>query len=260
MKVAIVGDSFIDEYRFGKVERISPEAPVPIIDVERTEIRAGGALNVAINLMGLGIIPVVFTIIDDEFARDFDFEIISPKRCQSLRKTRIVAQRQQLLRIDEPSVYRPEDLEGILLPNPCDFEVIAFVDYDKGFIKGGKATIVDSKKKDLSVFKGTEILKINQFEFAEAKNPDFPQAFITRAEKGIDYYENGKFVENVPADVKEVIDVTGAGDTVMSILIFCLLNGIRNPRKMMELANKAAGIVISRFGTSAISLDELFDN
>jgi len=256
-KVAIVGDSFLDKYCIGEVNRISPEAPVPILDIIETEVRPGGALNVAKNLFGLGVEPVVFTIINENYIREFQFPIKSPGNCVSLIKTRFAALRQQLLRVDEPQVYRQEDLNRVEYPSFSEFDIIAFVDYDKGIINGGKATIVDTKKKDLSVFKGTQILKINKREYEEAQNKVFPQAFITQSEKGINYYKDSEFKMNVPANIKEVIDVSGAGDTVMAIFIYCLAIGLTKPQKMMELANKAAGIVISRFGTSTITLEEL---
>lgn len=257
-KVAIVGDSFLDKYCLGEVSRISPEAPVPVLDVIETEVRPGGALNVAKNLFGLGIEPIVFTIVDENYIKEFPFSIKSPQNCVSLYKTRFAALRQQLLRVDEPQVYREEDLGRVEYPKFSEFDIIAFVDYDKGVIKGGKATIVDTKKKDLSVFEGTQILKINkkEYEGAFCKNY-FPQAFITQSEKGINYYKDGEFRMNVPVNIKEVIDVSGAGDTVMATFIYCLAIGLTKPKKMMELANKAAGIVISRFGTSAITLEEL---
>lgn len=257
VKVAIVGDSFLDKYCIGDVNRISPEAPVPILDVTKTEIRPGGALNVAKNLYGLGIEPVVFTIIDEGYTQEFNFPIKSPKDCVSLVKTRFNALGQQLLRVDQPIAYIQEDLDRMEYPSFSEFDIIAFADYDKGTIKGGKATIVDTKKKDLSVFEGTQILKINRKEYGEASNKVFPQSFITQSEDGINYYKDGVFKENSPAKTMEVIDVSGAGDTVMAVIIYCLSIGLTNPQKIMELANKAAGIVISRFGTSTITLEEL---
>jgi rfaE bifunctional protein kinase chain/domain len=256
MNVAIVGDSFLDKYCFGEVNRISPEAPIPVLDVKRKEIRSGGALNVALNLHGLGIIPTVFTIIDEKIG-EFPFEIVSPIGCVSLEKTRFIAQNHQLLRVDEPQVYRDEDLKRMEYPLFSEFDIIAFVDYDKGIISGGKATIIDTKKKDLSVFEGTQILKINKKEYSESINNIFPQAFITQSEGGINYYENGKFIVNESANAKEVIDVSGAGDTVMAVVIYCLVNKINDPIKIMKLANKAAGVVISKVGTSAITLEEM---
>lgn len=255
MKVVIVGDSFKDRYCFGEVNRVSPEAPVPILDVKRTEVRAGGALNVAANLQGLGIEPVVFTIVDSDFADLFPFEISSPKDCVPLVKTRFVCQNQQLLRVDEPQVYRQEDL--MRMEYPVNQRFVAFIDYDKGTVKEGKATVVDSKKTDLSVFAGSEYLTVNQKEYVLAGEPSFPNAFVTKGENGIDYYRDGKFVKNVPACAREVADVTGAGDTVTAVLIYCLVNGITDPVRIMKLANKAAGIVISRFGTFAITLERL---
>ena len=200
---------------------------------------------------------MVFTIIDEDYAGEFPFPVKSPKDCLSLVKTRFNAGGQQLLRVDEPLVYRPEDLDRMERPSFSEFDIIAFADYDKGTIVGGKATIVDTKKKDLSVFKGTNILKINRKEYDEAFNADFPQSFITQSENGINYYKDGIFKDSAPAKAREVIDVSGAGDTVMAVIIYCLSIGLTNPQKIMELANKAAGIVVSRFGTSTITLEEL---
>ena len=171
MKVAIVGDSFTDKYYIGEVSRISPEAPIPILDVSEREQRPGGALNVANNLFHLGITPTVFTITDLKMP----FPIVAPSGCAPLIKTRFVGQKQQLLRVDSPVVYRKQDVKKMTFPTFNEFDIIAFVDYDKGVIGGGKATIVDSKKKDLSVFKGTEYLKINEKEWQRAKNRIFPK-------------------------------------------------------------------------------------
>jgi len=254
-KVAIVGDSFIDVYIFGRVERLSPEAPVPVLDVTHKEERGGGAMNVANNLYALGIEPVLFTISDMECP----YKVISPKNCTSLKKTRFIGNGFQLLRVDEPPRYLKEDLERAIYPDPDEFDLIAIVDYDKGLIKGGKATIVDSKKSDLDVFEGSEYLKVNEREFQKAVGKEvFKKIFVTKGSEGISYYEDGEWKFDEPTDAKEVIDVTGAGDTVMAVMIYCLINGITDPREMMRLANKAAGIVVSKFGTSVVSKEELF--
>jgi rfaE bifunctional protein kinase chain/domain len=251
MKVAIVGDSFTDRYCFGDVKRISPEAPIPILDVERYEERGGGAINVANNLYGLGIKPVLFTITDMKLP----YEVVSPVNSKPIIKTRFVSNKHQLLQVDEPPVYLQRDIERMVYPS--GFDIVAFIDYNKGIIKRGKATIVDTKKKDLSVFKGSKILKINRKEYEEAINKNFPEAFITKDKDGIDYYKKGKWICDSPAQPKEVIDICGAGDTVLSVIIYCLVNGISDPLKIMEISNKAAGVVISKFGVTTISLEDL---
>jgi len=254
MRVAIVGDSFTDKYRIGNANHISSEAPVLILDVDRVESRGGGVLNVANNLMGLGIVPTVFTITNLEF----DYPIISPPKCTPLVKLRLIAENYQLLRVDDPKVYLQKDIDRMRYPDFKDFDIIAFIDYNKGTIKGGKATIVDTKKNDLSVFKGSKFLKINKKEWNRVKNKNvFPKAFITKGPDGIDYYKDGQLLSSARNGVKEVVDVTGAGDTVMATMIYCLTQGINNPMEMMKLANKAAGIVISKFGTENITLKEL---
>ena len=257
-KVAIVGDSFIDNYIFGEVNRVSPEAPVPVLDVNHKEERGGGAINVANNLFALGVNLTLFTIT----SMKLPYEVVSPKGCTILKKTRYIGTlgsvRQQLIRVDEPKFYLKEDLKKMIYPSFDDFDIIAFVDYNKGIIKSGKATIVDSKKKDLSVFQGSEYLKVNLKEWNESTGGElFSKAFVTKGRKGIDYYENGKLKEKSLVKPKEVLDTTGAGDTVMATLIYCLVHRITDPIKMMELANKAAGIVVSKFGTSVVTREEL---
>jgi len=253
-KTAIVGDSFIDEYIYGKVDRVSPEAPVPVLDVTKHEQRGGGAINVANNLYSLGIDLTLFTIT----SMKLPYKVVSPKGVSDLKKVRFIGNNFQLLRVDEPPTYMKKDLKRVTYPSFDDFDIIVFVDYDKGIITGGKATIVDSKKKDLSVFEGTEYLKINRKEYSEAVNKEiFPNAFITQAEKGISFYEYGDFRKNIPTKVKEVIDVTGAGDTVMATIVYCLVEGITKPESIMELANRAARIVVGRFGTATITVNEL---
>lgn len=255
MKIALIGDSFIDEYVFGDVERIAPEAPIPVLDVLRREFKGGGVLNVANNLVALEVNFTLFTIT----SMKFPFPIVSPKSCTDLRKTRYIGNMQRLLRVDEPKFYLKKDLANMIYPHPRDFDIIAFADYNKGIIKGGKATIVDSKKKDLGVFAGSQILKVNRKEWDEADNGEiFSQAFVTNGKKGIDYFEYGSFRYNEPTNqIKEVIDTTGAGDTVLASMIYCLANGITNPKEMMGIANKAAGIKISKFGTAVVTLQEL---
>jgi bifunctional ADP-heptose synthase (sugar kinase/adenylyltransferase) len=251
MKIAIVGDSFTDRYVYGSVNRISPEAPIPILDVERTEDRGGGAINVANNLHALGISPTLFTITDMELP----YEVVSPKG-EALVKTRFIGNDYQLLRADKPIRYRQEDLDKMIYPE--GYDLVAFVDYNKGIIKGGKADIVDTKKKDLSVFWESDILKINQAEYLETFNNPFKRAFITMGKDGINYYQDSAML-NSPTQAQSVIDVTGAGDTVMATLIYCLASGITDPREMMRLANKAAGIVVGKFGTAVVTLKELYD-
>ncbi|MCK4307110.1 hypothetical protein KAW50_02660 [candidate division WOR-3 bacterium] len=254
IKIALVGDSFTDKYIFGEVHRLSPESPVPLLDVSREEIRGGGALDVANSLHGLGINFTLFTITE---LLDQSYEIVSPKRSVPLVKTRFVTENHHLLRVDSPNVYQQKDLNRMRYPKKEDWDIIVFIDYLKGIIKEGVATLVDTKKQDLSVFKGSRYLKVNQKEWENAFNKDFPEAFVTRGKYGIDYYSNGKFMMNLRNTAKEVIDVTGAGDVVMATIIYCLAHNINNPGDMMRLANTAAGISISKFGTPIVTLKEL---
>jgi D-beta-D-heptose 7-phosphate kinase/D-beta-D-heptose 1-phosphate adenosyltransferase len=257
MKIAIVGDSFTDKYCFGTVDRISPEAPIPILNVTKTELRGGGALNVANNLYSLGIKPTLFTI-TDVVEMEVPYTVISPLDCIPLVKTRFIGNHYQLLRADEPLRYEESDLKRLQYPKENDFDIIAFIDYNKGIINGGKATIVDSKKKDLSVFWGSEYLKVNDREFTESENAQlFPKVFVTKGEDGIEYHEAGKLIDSSPTLAKEVIDVVGAGDTVMAVMLYCLATGITDPRRMMKLANKGAAAAVSKIGTTVITPKDL---
>jgi len=257
MKIAILGDSFTDEYIFGEVERLSPEVPVPVLDVKRKETRGGGAILVADNLHGLGIDINLFTITNLKR----EYKIISPKGCSVLKQTRYIGNNLQLLRVDEPPHYLRQNLKELVYPTFDDFDIIVFVDYDKGIIDKGVATIVDTRERDLSVFEGSGILRMNQREFFDAYNHDvFEKAFITKGREGMDFYENGKFITNEPTRTKDVVDLSGAGATVTAVLAYCIVKGIREPKKIMELANKAAGITIGKLGTSPITYSELFND
>jgi len=255
MKVAIIGDSFTDEYVFGNVDRLSPEVPVPILDVKKREIRGGGAILVADNLYGLGVNFTLFTITNLKRP----YKIISPKGSSVLRQTRYVGNNLQLLRVDEPPCYLKKDLKRLVYPSFDDFEIIAFIDYNKGIITKGKASVVDTRERDLSVFSGSKILRMNQKEFSEAYNKEiFPEAYITAGKEGINFYKKGQFFFNEPAQVKEVVDISGAGATVTAVLIYCLVKGIQDPKKIMNLSNQAASITINKLGAIPITYSELF--
>jgi len=254
-KVLVIGDSFIDKYIFGNAERLSPEAPIPILNIEREEIRGGGAINVANNLYSLGLKPELYTITNFKAP----YKIISPKNITPIIKTRYICNKYQLLQADNLSKYCDDDLRKVKLPDFSNYDIVAFVDYNKGIITGGKATIVDTKKEDLSVFEGSQILKVNRNEYEKAYNKKhFKKSFITMDKDGIDYYEKDDFIYNDSAKVKDVIDICGAGDTVMAVIIYCLATGINDYKEIMKLANKAAGIVISKFGVNKIKYKELF--
>jgi len=254
MKIAVVGDTFLDEYIYGEVKRLSPEAPIPVFLPRKTEIRPGGAANVANNLFHLGLNPILYSIT----SLKLPFEVRSPIPCKDLKIIRYVSGIYTLLRVDEPEHYLRNDLNRMVYPNQKDFDIIAFIDYDMGIISGGSATIVDTMKTDLLLFKGSRILKVNNSEYSKTIHREiFPQAFITNGEKGINYYEYGKFLQNEPTQRIQVVDEIGAGDTVTAILIYCLAQGIKDPKVMMKLANKAAAKVISKFGTTPIEEKDL---
>ena len=255
-RIAIVGDSFTDIYCKGTVNRISPEAPVPVLDVGSWFSVGGGAVFVANLLHSLRVTPVLFTITD----LGLPYEVVSPKNCTPLKKTRFVCEGHQLLRADEPARYLEGDLIRMEYPDPKDFDIIAFIDYDKGVVKGGQATFVDTKKPDLSVFHGSRILKVNNKEFAASKNHDaFKEIVVTKGAEGMDYIKNGVVLDSHPSMAHEVIDVTGAGDVVSAIFLQCLADGIEDMSLIMKHANKAASIAVSKLGNYVISYDEIYN-
>lgn len=256
MKIALVGDAFTDEFIYGKEERIAQEGPCPIFDVIDEESRPGGVLNVANNLHGLGLDVTVFTITNLLVS---GVKIVTPSRCIPLVKRRYVVRKQYVFRADEPNVYRDCDIRRMEYPNVEDFDMIAFIDYNKGIVRGGKATVVHSKKKNLSVFEGSKYLVLNKKEWEFAQHRTFPIAFVTNGEHGIDAYQDGKFLIRHRVRQVEEVDAIGAGDTVMAVIIYCIAQGVDNPYTIMQFANKAASRVIQKFGTVPVSLRDLED-
>lgn len=254
MNIALVGDAFTDEFIYGTIERIAQEGSLPVFDVVEREYRGGGVLNVASNLLGLGYTSTVFTITNMLIP---GVEIVTPSHCIPLVKRRYVCNQQYKFRVDEPKVYYQPDLDKMEYPSFDDFDIIAFIDYDKGVIQKGIATIVDSKKKDLSVFTGSECLKINQKEWQSAMFKDFPKAFITKGSKGIDYYERGEFVTTATGLKVREIDAMGAGDTITAAIISCLAKGMKSPHAIIEFANQIASVVVQKFGTIAVELEKV---
>lgn len=248
-KIAIIGDGFTDRYVYGNVDRISPEAPVPVFDYLREESRGGGAINVANNLFAMGIIPTLFTITDLELP----YPVITPKNIVPIVKTRyIVNDRYQIMRVDSATKFRKEDIDRMERPTFNDFDIIVFSDYNKGILEGGVATIVDTKKKDLSVFKGSKYIKINKKEYESSFNHDAVEGvFVTLGEDGMKYVtkDGGKYC---PTTKSEIIDVTGAGDTALAAITYCLATGEEDIEKIMNYANKCSGEVVKKFGTSTI--------
>lgn len=297
-KILIFGDIILDRYIFGKVNRISPEAPVPVIKVEQEEFRLGGAANVASNVDKLGAGGLLLGISgDDLFAAVLDNlksngnHILKSDANKTLVKTRVISQRQQIVRIDreEPVVITPtieKQLKQEILDIPADGIIVS--DYAKGTLspalmqaliqKASSAQIpivVDPKPPNFDMYRGVDGITPNLSEARSISNKlirddneaaaavrsirnKFKSRFaiVTRGDRGITASEKGKQVFHLPAFSHEVYDVTGAGDTVVSVLVLALISGA-TLREAVALSNAAASIVVEKIGTSQVSVEEL---
>lgn len=297
-RVLVVGDAMLDRYWFGGVDRISPEAPVPVVQVQRTEERLGGAANVALNVQGIGAKPTLLTVIgDDEPGRalralldthGIETLLGHDPGLSTIVKLRVVGRSQQLIRIDFES--RPDhevlaQMQGAFERALPGHGVVLFSDYGKGglahitqMIEGaraaGKAVFVDPKGDHYQRYAGATVLTPNRAELAqamgawrdEAELARRAQAFrrelrlesllLTRAEEGMTLFDDHGAL-HVAAEARQVFDVTGAGDTVIATLAAMVAGGL-TLRQAVPIANRAAGIVVSRFGTAHARFEEVF--
>ena len=297
-RVLVVGDAMLDRYWFGAVERISPEAPVPVVRVTREEERLGGAANVALNVKTLGAQATLLTVVgDDEPARKLrqlleqqgvSALLGSDPQLYTIVKLRVIGRSQQLLRVDFENQPDHEILAALLgdyervLPG---HDAVLFSDYGKGGLThiprmlelaraAGKPVLIDPKGSDYSRYAGATVITPNRAELAqvigawssEAQLHERVQALrrthriealvLTRSEDGMSLFDEAGHVQ-VPAQAREVFDVTGAGDTVIATLAAMLGAGL-TLREAMPIANRAGGIVVGKFGTASVSFEELF--
>jgi len=305
LRVLIVGDVMIDSYIFGKVERISPEAPIPVVNVKRKEIRLGGAGNVAMNIKSLGGTAILCSVVgNDSDANDLVKLLIdndlptegiikSNERITTV-KQRVLAGSQHVVRIDSEMnglINADERFQLIkkanFLAESCD--VIIFEDYDKGaldaesikaivtFAKSkGIPTIVDPKKRNFLHYQGTDIFKPNLKELKEGLKIDFDSknldeiraavasAKLTLGVKGVflTLSENGVFIDfegethHIAAHLRSITDVSGAGDTVVSIAAMCLALQLA-PKVIAEMSNLGGGLVCEYMGVVPIEKEKL---
>lgn len=295
--ILVVGDAMLDRYWEGKVERISPEAPVPVLQVTRDFARAGGAANVALNLRALGSEVALLTLLgDDEAGRELArlmheqqvvLHAVGGSRHKTTQKIRCVALRHQLLRTDFEEPACDECVMSLmaacteLLPAPG---VVVLSDYAKGALRQsaelvdmalrrGCTVLVDPKGRDFTRYRGAWLLKPNEAETRVvvgewADEADFrarcerlraelrlDHLLVTRGERGMTLFcEAG--VSHLPAEVREVYDVSGAGDTVLAVLAHFVARGA-SAEEAVRWANKAAGVVVGKFGTASVTLAEL---
>ena len=305
LKALIVGDVMIDSYIWGKVERISPEAPVPVISITNKEIRLGGAANVAKNIAALGATPILCSVVGNDHdgksllglldSRGMDTRGIlqSDNRITTV-KERMLSSSQQLLRIDRETTKAldKKDKSGLLKKVEQlikEVDVIIFEDYDKGVLdkKLIKSivqlaqihhipTAVDPKKANFISYENVTLFKPNLKEIKEGLKLDFldddevaiseaskslrnkmavDKVFITRSEHGV-FISANEHQHFVPAHVRSISDVSGAGDTVISTASLCLALGL--PDKFIaELSNLAGGLVCEHLGVVSINKKEL---
>jgi rfaE bifunctional protein kinase chain/domain len=296
-RILVVGDAMLDRYWFGAVERISPEAPVPVVRVSREEERLGGAANVALNVRVLGAACTLLTVVGDDAAgarlrellqqRGVEAVLGTDPQLRTVVKLRVIGRSQQLLRIDFENTPDHEVLDQLLsefqrlLPA---HDLVLMSDYGKGGLAhvgrmielaraAGLPVLVDPKGSDFSRYAGATAITPNRAELAqvvggwsgEADLLDRAEALrrrlavqallLTRSEEGISLFDEGGHLR-LPTAAREVFDVTGAGDTVIATLATLLAGGLPM-RDAAVWANRAAGIVVSRFGTAAVTLAEL---
>lgn len=298
VRVLVAGDVMLDRYWFGEVGRISPEAPVPVVKVGRTQERPGGAANVARNAAALGARVELLSVVGrDEPARSLRrllrkdgiaAQLHEDASIATTVKLRVIARSQQLLRVD----FETAPSREVLASKLRDFErllkrvdVVVLSDYGKGGLAhiaamirlaraAGLPVLVDPKGDDYSIYRGATLITPNRAEFREVagswKNEGeltrkaerlrrelkADALLITRSEEGMTLYRDGDRL-HVPALAREVFDVSGAGDTVIATLGVMLGSGAALPRAV-EIANRAAGIVVGKFGTAVVHPEELF--
>jgi rfaE bifunctional protein kinase chain/domain len=298
-KIMVIGDLILDRYTVGKTERISPEAPVPVLHVDHEEQRLGGAANVAINLRSLGAEVSLLGRVGNDLAGhslqtildQFGISseaVYAQEGMTTPLKNRLIAQDQQLIRIDFENVTElcssletkileqlPRLLNGI--------DAVAISDYGKGFLSAkflqkiipmikekGIPIVSDPKGTDFTRYTGSTVLKPNLSEaIAVAKLPantplvdvaqkiqeetDVETLMITRSEKGISLFSKTLPERQFPVRVKEVRDVTGAGDTVLAVISLALANKMSIDHAS-ELSNLAAGLAVEHVGCACITI------
>ncbi|MFS2072608.1 bifunctional D-glycero-beta-D-manno-heptose-7-phosphate kinase/D-glycero-beta-D-manno-heptose 1-phosphate adenylyltransferase HldE [Pseudomonas sp. CT11-2] len=295
--VLVVGDVMLDRYWHGGTSRISPEAPVPVVKVEHIEDRPGGAANVALNIAALGAPASLVGVTGDDEAADSLVNSLKGAGVRALFqriahqptivKLRVMSRHQQLLRID---FEEPFATDALALGEQVDellegIKVLVLSDYGKGALKNhqvliqaararGIPVLADPKGKDFSIYRGASLITPNLSEFETIvggcadehelvskgaqlmHDLDLGALLVTRGEHGMTLLRPDHPALHLPARAREVFDVTGAGDTVISTLAAAIAAGEELPHAV-ALANLAAGIVVGKLGTAAISAPEL---
>lgn len=302
LNILIIGDVMMDSYVWGNIERVSPEAPVPVVKVTKKENRLGGAANVALNIQSLGARPIICAIVGDDqdgldLIRLMDSAnltkegILTVKGRQTTVKTRIIAHNQHIVRVDaETDTIIPNDTTRLVQERISEIiteqkiDAIIFEDYDKGLIseelitfvvdlanQKNIITVVDPKKRNFHFYKDVSLFKPNLKELREGLKTEVDPKSITQIESTVSLLrkqlnaksimltlsEHGVFIDNakehrlIPAHVRTIADVSGAGDTVIATVALCLASGL-DEFKSAAIANLAGGLVCEYVGVVPI--------
>jgi len=303
-RIAVVGDLMLDRYYWGSVARISPEAPVPVVEVESESTRLGGAANVANNVASLGGIPIMVGVIGNDeagkafqaLARDGGFPLegvlVDPARPTTV-KTRVIAHHQHVVRVDKEvkenvGEHIQEKVLDILRRHIGSLDAIIIEDYNKGVIvknlirelveialRSRKAITVDPKFNNFFEYKRVTVFKPNRKETEEAlgvrlhdqqsveqagrtliERLEPESVLLTLGENGMSLFERGGEATHVPTAARQIADVSGAGDTVISTLTMALAAGA-SIKEASSLANFAGGVVCGEAGIVPIDRDLL---
>ena len=309
LNVLIIGDVMVDSYLWGKVNRISPEAPVPIVSVEKKERRLGGAANVALNIQALGANPILCSVVGVDYEGQAFMELLKGQKLShkgilksrdriTTVKTRVIGNSSQLLRVDEEEetdIIPSETQQLITLISYIiqhdKIDVILFEDYNKGLITAkliskvvelakskGIPTCVDPKKKNFNFYKGVSLFKPNLKELREGIKMDvsgdninelqravssyrvkqkIETVLVTLAEKGV-ITNSRKVKEHLSAHVRSIADVSGAGDTVISVAALCRALDC-NDVLTAAIANLSGGLVCEQVGVVPINKEQLLE-
>lgn len=307
LRVLVIGDVMIDAYYWGRVDRISPEAPVPVVQVSKREHRLGGAANVALNVMSLGATPIVCAVTGDDekgalfadllFKRGFsDAGIFRSAERMTTVKTRIISGGHHLLRVDEESTkpLTTSEEQGFLdrclpLIRRGNVDVVIFEDYNKGVLtpeviravsakakQEGIPVSVDPKKENFFAYEQVDLFKPNLKELVEGLKVEVEKGnqdqllraigvlesklgnvmtLVTLSEHGV-VVKKGDLAQFVPAHPREILDVSGAGDTVISVASLCLALET-DAKTLAVLSNLAGGLVCENVGVVPIDRDRL---
>jgi rfaE bifunctional protein kinase chain/domain len=311
LNVMIIGDVMVDAYLWGKVERISPEAPVPIVAVEKREERLGGAANVALNVKALGAKPILCSVIGDDSKGDVFLKLLEEEGltadgiCRSnsritTTKFRVLGNQTQMLRVDEEitSDLNTKDTNSLIeriyqIIDRGNIDIIVFQDYDKGGItrkviakviayanEKSIPVAVDPKRKNFQKYKNVTLFKPNLKELQEGlkteinhkdikelnqvvlrlqDNQNIQHALITLSEDGLYISSrtlNQRIIHSIPAHVRSIADVSGAGDTVISVAALCLASKC-SPMEIATISNLAGGLVCEEVGVVPIKKEKL---